>query len=161
LTAVALSLEQEELVAMVTRLVDGVATGSPHAGEAVPFAAEVEEQADAVGDVPRTLRIVDRFHETIVVGCGNETMVLMVGALERVWAGHASAVYDSDQVDEPTPSVWKASLREHQRLLAAIERGEPRVGELALKHLEATHAYMSTVDERRMVTAALTAAHST
>jgi DNA-binding FadR family transcriptional regulator len=118
----------------------------------------LEEQADAVGDVPRTLRIVDRFHEAIVIGCGNETMVLMVGALERVWAGHASAVYDRVEVEAPTPSVWKASLREHERLLAAIERGDPRAGELALKHLEATHAYMSTVDERRIVTASLTAA---
>ncbi len=40
LPAVALSHELERLVAMVTRLVDGVATGSPQAGEAVPFAAD-------------------------------------------------------------------------------------------------------------------------
>ena len=119
--------------------------------------ALLAEQAAAVGDVPTTLGIVDRFHEAIVVGCGNETLILMVGALERIWAGHASAVYDRADVEQPQDAVWRAALREHERIVAAIERGDAKVEELARRHLEATHAYMSTVDDRRMVTAAAAA----
>jgi len=116
----------------------------------------LEEQTASIGDVSATLGIVDRFHEALVVGCGNETMILMVGALERIWAGHASAVYERDEVAQPEPAVWRAALKEHERIVAAIERGDAKVEELARRHLEATHAYMSTVDDRRMVTAAAT-----
>jgi GntR family transcriptional repressor for pyruvate dehydrogenase complex len=113
----------------------------------------VEDQADAMGDVPRTIEIVDRFHEAIVRGSGNETMVVVVGALERVWAAHASAVYESDDVEPAPPEVWKASLRDHEKIVAAIERGDPRAADLARRHLEATHAFMSGVDDDRKVTA--------
>lgn len=115
--------------------------------------AILEEQAEAIGDVPRTLQIVDRFHEAIVRGSGNATMIVMVGALERIWAAHASAVYDNDRVPVAAPAVWRAALREHERIVVAIEKGDPKAADLARKHLEATHAYMSTVDDGRMVTA--------
>jgi DNA-binding FadR family transcriptional regulator len=119
----------------------------------------VEEQADAVGDAPRTREVIDRFHEALVVGCGNETMVLTVGALERVWAGHATAVYESDKYEEPADlGPWKASVRDHERLVKAIEKGDPGVAGLALRHLEAIQAFVSTMDERKLVNAATTAA---
>ena len=115
--------------------------------------AIVAEQAQAVGDRPRTLEIVDRFHDVLVQRCGNATMIVVVGALERVWAGHASAVYGADPV-EPTAATWKASLRDHERIVGSIEKGDPRVADYVAKHLEATHAYMSTVDDSRKITAA-------
>jgi DNA-binding FadR family transcriptional regulator len=117
----------------------------------------VEEQADAIGDGPRTREIIDRFHRAVVSGCGNETLMLVVGSLEVVWAGHASAVYDRDEFVEPDIAMWKASVRDHERLLAAIAKGDIAVEALALRHLEATHAYMSSVDDRRRVTASVTA----
>jgi DNA-binding FadR family transcriptional regulator len=116
--------------------------------------ALVAEQADAVGDGPRTREIIDRFHRAIVTGCGNETLVLMVGALEVVWAGHASAVYDREDFEEPEIARWKASVRDHEHIVAAIAKGDAGVGPLALRHLEATHAYMSGIDDGRRVTAA-------
>lgn len=117
----------------------------------------VAEQADAIGDGPRTREIIDRFHRGIVTGCGNETLVLMVGALELVWAGHASVVYDREEFDEPDFALWKASVRDHERLVETIAKGDAKVAGLAQKHLEATQAYMSNVDDRRMITAAATA----
>lgn len=116
----------------------------------------VAEQTDAIGDVARTLDIVDRFHDAIVQRCGNATLVLLVGALERVWAGHASAVYERDEVEQPSPRVWKAAVREHERIAAAIARGDAGVAKLVRRHLEATHAYMSSVDDNRMVNASTT-----
>ena len=119
----------------------------------------VAEQGEAIGDVKRTLTIVDRFHDSIVQGCGNDSLVLAVGALERVWAGHASTVYTDVSAPEPTMMTWNASLREHEKIVAAIERGDAAgVERLARSHLEATHAYMSSVDDGLKVTAAATSA---
>jgi DNA-binding FadR family transcriptional regulator len=118
----------------------------------------VEEQAAALGDAHRTREAIDRFHEAIVLGCGNETMVLTVGALERVWSAHAEAAYETQDYDEPTDlKPWKASLRDHERLVKAIEKGDAGVAAMALRHLEATQAYVSSVDEHRMVNASTTA----
>ena len=117
----------------------------------------VAEQAEAIGDVKRTLTIVDRFHDSIVQGCGNDSLVLAVGALERVWAGHATTVYTDISAPEPTMKTWNASLREHDKIVAAIARGDAAgVERLARSHLEATHAYMSAVDDGLRVTAAAT-----
>ena len=113
----------------------------------------VDQQATLIGDRAATMEVTDRFHDVLVERCGNETLIIVVGALERVWASHATAVYSSDPV-EPSPATWKASLREHERIVAAIDKGDPKVAEYAAKHLEATHAYMSAVDDRRCVTAA-------
>jgi DNA-binding FadR family transcriptional regulator len=117
----------------------------------------IAEQATAIGDGPRTREIIDRFHRSIVAGCGNETLVLVVTALQVVWAGHASALYDREEFDEPEVAKWQASVRDHERLAAAIEAGDIAVAGLALRHLEVTHAYMSSADDRRRVTAAATA----
>jgi GntR family transcriptional repressor for pyruvate dehydrogenase complex len=120
--------------------------------------AAVAEQADAIGDGRRTREIIDRFHRAIVTGCGNETLVLIVTALQVVFASSSSAVYDREEFDEPEIAKWEASLRDHERLAAAIADGDAAVAALALRHLEATHAYMSSVDARAMISAAATAA---
>jgi DNA-binding FadR family transcriptional regulator len=118
----------------------------------------VEEQRDALGDGRRTRDLINRFHQEIVTGCGNETLVLLVGALQTVWAGHASEVYERDEFDEPDLSRWNASVRDHDRIVDGIARGTEAVGALSLAHLEASHAYMSGLDGNRTVTAAATAA---
>lgn len=115
----------------------------------------VAAQAAALDDFRVTRRITDEFHHTIVDGCGNATMVLTIGALGRVWAAHAKSVYDTDRVDvePPKPTIMKASLREHELLLAAIDKGDPKVATLALRHLQATHAYMAAVEGHMPVSA--------
>jgi DNA-binding FadR family transcriptional regulator len=117
----------------------------------------VEEQREAVGDGRRTRDVINRFHQAIVTGCGNETLVLLVGALQTVWAGHASQVYEREDFDEPDLSRWSAAIRDHERLVEAIAMGDDGVGALALAHLEASHAYMTSLGRNRTVTAAATA----
>lgn len=120
--------------------------------------ALLHEQRDAVGDGGRTRDAIERFHQAIVTGCGNETLELLVAALQTVWAAHASQVYERDEFNEPDLSRWNASIRDHQRLLDAIARGDGSVGALALAHLEASHSYMTSLDGDRAVTAAATSA---
>jgi GntR family transcriptional regulator, transcriptional repressor for pyruvate dehydrogenase complex len=125
----------------------------------VPVLREaVREQAEAIGDGPRTREVINRFHRGLITGCGNQTLVLVVGALEVVWAGHASAVYDRAEFDEPDIAKWKTSVRHHERIVASIENGDAGVTTMVAKHIEATQAYMSSIDDSRRVTAAATAA---
>jgi DNA-binding FadR family transcriptional regulator len=130
--------------------------GRPDRGEAVvPTLRElVAEQEAAIGDHDRTMEAVDRFHGAIVELCGNETLRQVVGSLERIWATHVSAVYESRDA-EPPLKVWKAAVRDHQRIVDAIERGDPKVQAMAAEHLEATQAFVSDVDDAKKVTASI------
>jgi GntR family transcriptional regulator, transcriptional repressor for pyruvate dehydrogenase complex len=120
--------------------------------------ALVEEQREAMGDGRRTRDTIDRFHQAIITGCDNDTLTLIVGALQAVWVGHASQVYERVEFDEPDLSKWNASVRDHDRLVEAIALGVDDVGVLARAHLEASHAYMTSLDAGCAVTAASTAA---
>jgi DNA-binding FadR family transcriptional regulator len=119
----------------------------------------VDEQTDAIGDHERFGELIDRFHRTIVSGCGNETLIVLVGALEAVWAGHTHEVYLSHESVDTDTALWKAGLRDHERIVNAIASGDANVATLATKHLEATQAYISDSD-RNIVSAAATAAVS-
>ncbi len=124
----------------------------------VPVLRElVAEQQAAIGDHERTMQAVDRFHGAIVELCGNETLRQLVGSLERIWATHVSAVYETREA-EPPLKVWKAAVRDHERIVDAVERGDPKVQALARAHLEATQAFVSDVDGTKMVTAAIVGA---
>jgi GntR family transcriptional regulator, transcriptional repressor for pyruvate dehydrogenase complex len=115
-----------------------------------------EEQAAAMGDRLGTMRITDEFHSLLIEECGNETLVQVVGALEHVWASLALEVLDTDEVELAPAKLWKAALREHEKIVDAIEEGDAeRVADLARRHLTGTHAYMSTVDDQRKVSASV------
>jgi GntR family transcriptional regulator, transcriptional repressor for pyruvate dehydrogenase complex len=116
------------------------------------------DQVTMLGDVSRSLELVDEFHQALVLGCGSETLKLVVGALEELWSAHATAVYGAAGAPETAPATWKAALRDHERIIAAIERGDEHgASDLARRHLEATHAYMSKVDDARQVSASVAA----
>jgi GntR family transcriptional regulator, transcriptional repressor for pyruvate dehydrogenase complex len=115
-----------------------------------------EAQAKAMGDRLGTMRITDEFHALLIEECGNQTLVQVVGALEHVWASIALDVLDTDEVELAPDYLWKAALREHQKIVDAIEEGDAqRVADLARRHLTGTHAYMSQVDEQRRVSASV------
>ena len=48
--------------------------------------ASLDETADAIGDGERFTALARAFHERLVGCCGNETMILTVGALETLWS---------------------------------------------------------------------------
>ena len=121
--------------------------------------ALVKEQARLLGDVQATLKVVDEFHGALVQGCGNETLIQVVGALEHIWwAGHAEEVYGDEAVAPAEPEVWQAALRAHERIVEAIAAGDPDVARLAREHLRASQDHLAAVDEDRRVSAAAVAA---
>jgi len=124
------------------------------AAEVVPaLRAAIEVQRAEFADAARYSVNARRFHETLVERCGNETMILVIGALETIWSTHESAVWDeavteaSGPADEPAGDaaapmaerIRRAALRDHEKLLAAIEAGEEeRAAKIAGIHLAAT-----------------------
>jgi GntR family transcriptional regulator, transcriptional repressor for pyruvate dehydrogenase complex len=129
------------------------------ATEVVPaLRAAIEAQQAQFADASRYSVNARRFHETLVERCGNETMILVIGALEAIWSAHESAVWDeaaaegSGQAEKAgaarkpagpaaamAEQVRRAALRDHEKLLAAIDAGdEVGAASIAGAHLAAT-----------------------
>ena len=58
----------------------------------VPALTAIHEAAEAAIDDPlEVIRQSRLFHETLAKQCGNETLTLVVGALEELWSEHEAA----------------------------------------------------------------------
>jgi GntR family transcriptional repressor for pyruvate dehydrogenase complex len=104
--------------------------------------AAIEAQRAEFADASRYNANARRFHETVVARCGNETMILVIGALEAIWSAHESAVWEEAVAGPPEAmpaDIRRAALRDHEKLLAAIEDGnQDRAASIAAAHLSAT-----------------------
>jgi DNA-binding FadR family transcriptional regulator len=97
-------------------------------------------QEQALGEVPLVSTIARQFHETLVAECGNETMILVIGALESVWTSHQAQVFEIDAA--VTSAGFTSALQAHKKLTDAIEEGDADLAmQVARRHLEATHAF--------------------
>jgi GntR family transcriptional regulator, transcriptional repressor for pyruvate dehydrogenase complex len=121
------------------------------ATEVVPALREViEDQQADFDDAARYSTNARQFHETMVERCGSETMIVVIGSLERIWSAHESSVWDdaaapgTAEEDSDSPMARKtrrAALRDHEKILAAIEAGnQERATALAAAHLSATRS---------------------
>lgn len=109
--------------------------------EVVPcLRAAIDAQSEQFDTPARYVPNARRFHEELVSRCGNEPMILLIGALELIWSAHESAVWsDEHHPDDPmNPTTMRAALRDHHRLLDAITDGNTaRAQRLAAAHLAA------------------------
>ncbi len=127
-------------------------------------AAVNAQQAD-FEDAGRYNANARRFHETLVQGCGSETMTLVIGALETIWSAHQASVWDGASADTPAGEdpdsplasrTRRAALRDHERLLAAIEAGnKDRAVSIASAHLAATRTSTLTSGRHQTIDANL------
>jgi DNA-binding FadR family transcriptional regulator len=115
----------------------------------VPVLTETVDAAREAleNDPERYARMARLFHEQMVAHCGNESLILMVGALEWIWGAHDDQL--AIRTAQLGPAVEKRSREtshaEHERILAAIVAGDPRAADLAARdHYEgpATHALL-------------------
>ena len=120
----------------------------------VPALTEVHEQALVAQSDPAELtRLARRFHELLVEKCGNETMILVVGALESLWSAHEQDWAETTPVPDAFTGreVGRASLASHGRITKAIAAGAAdRAARLVREHLAASafYARSSTTEER-------------
>jgi GntR family transcriptional repressor for pyruvate dehydrogenase complex len=121
----------------------------PDRAEAVvPALREViEQQNKAFDDAEQFPGLARSFHEKLVETCGNETMIVIIGSLETIWTAHESSVWadataaDTDPDSPMARKSRRAALRDHEKLVDAIEVGDgERAMRLASAHLAATRS---------------------
>lgn len=115
---------------------------------------EVEASAEDGVDFTRGAR---RFHEELVRGCGNTTLIVMLGTLELMWTHQerqwAERAQDSGRY--PSRAHREAVLDVHSSILDAIERGDADyAARLAQGHLRESQRYTLTEAADKVVQAA-------
>jgi DNA-binding FadR family transcriptional regulator len=122
----------------------------------LPVLAEINERTRPAVDDPVAFTGVGReFHEALVSLCGNDTLIVIVGALEALWSARerhwALSAYSAGEFPEAGKRL--EGLRSHERILELIEKGDSsRVERLARRHLEAAQTY--AIDSELVVQAA-------
>jgi GntR family transcriptional repressor for pyruvate dehydrogenase complex len=90
-----------------------------------------------------------RFHELLVELCGNQTLILLVGALEAIWADQERewAQRATQSGGFPERERRRQGMRAHEKLLDLIEAGDHvAVNEAARVHLHAIQRYALSAD---------------
>lgn len=112
--------------------------------------ANLERTAEAIGDGPLFTKLAREFHELLVASCGNETLILTVGALESLWSEQerrwANAVASEGRY--PNERYQRDVQAAHKALVKAIDAGQAeRASSLARRHLE--HSQRYSLDDSR------------
>jgi GntR family transcriptional repressor for pyruvate dehydrogenase complex len=87
-----------------------------------------------------------RWHEALVAGCGNETIVVLLGTLEAVWSTHAqAAAAELTARGEPLSPALSARVHaEHEEIQALIAAGDgPAAAAAARAHLRTARIHRS------------------
>ncbi len=111
----------------------------------VPTLVAIHNAAEAaVNDPLEVIRQSRLFHEQLAKLCGNETLILVVGALEELWSEHEAAWARVASTSHAFPDMplRHAGLGEHGTLLKYIKRGDrAAAGRAARRHLETSQLY--------------------
>lgn len=134
--------------AMCARREDRMATVLPQ------LRSTIDGQRASLDDGVEFTRVTNQFHLYIVGTCGNPVLGLLGGALEALWVGHNDEQAGKvTQVDVP---VLQKRIREHEKVIMYIERGNPQGAAKSLRdHLEDSHELVLRTTPRTQVSAAL------
>ena len=99
--------------------------------------ANLDATEDVISDGPEFTALARQFHELVVSSCGNETLILTVGALEHLWSEQERqwAERAASQGSYPQERYRRDVLAAHVALVAVIEAGDAQ----AAGHLDASH----------------------
>lgn len=95
-----------------------------------------------------------RFHEHMVASCGNQTLILVVGALETLWSKHISwhASREETKGSDRTRIDPRASLKDHTRIVELIEEGDVvGVREAVQRHLNRIQSSPTAANENTTI----------
>lgn len=110
----------------------------------VPILRELhEESVRSVSDLQQATSASRRYHEALVRHCGNETMIILAGALEALWSAHEQN-WSAQVTDHSTVPVEerRAVLEDHRQVIDAIDMGDAqRARDLAAAHLVNAQQY--------------------
>jgi GntR family transcriptional repressor for pyruvate dehydrogenase complex len=103
------------------------------------------EARDAADDDLAFTRASRRFHERLVAGCGNQTLILVAVALESLCSAQAEtwAAGATESGEYPSREMRLGGVEAHDRLLAHLHAGGVRRSEdQARRHLQASLLYV-------------------
>lgn len=115
--------------------------------QVVPRLRALQKEAmDSVGDLFAATSLSRQFHEAIVALCGNEPLIVIIGALEKLWSSHERGWADQSRHSGSVPvEERRAALETHAHMIDLIAAGEAdEVRDLSRRHLEAVQAYPSS-----------------
>lgn len=95
----------------------------------------IRESLENIDDAVEMERWARQFHSEIIDGCGNATLILVAGALERLWASQSEAwTYRVTHAHEaPGSKLRRQGLEEHVAIADAIEAGDADLAERLLR----------------------------
>lgn len=105
----------------------------------------LEAQERALIDAREFTRIGREFHEALVSGCGNTTLILTAGALTQLWSTQEIEWADVSvaAAEYPTARQQREVLDVHRMLVAAISAGDrQQAATLARAHSLASHHHV-------------------
>jgi GntR family transcriptional regulator, transcriptional repressor for pyruvate dehydrogenase complex len=115
----------------------GMCARRPNRAKAVVPALRraIRESLASIEDAVEMERWARQFHNEIIDGCGNATLILVAGALERLWATQSEAwTYRVAQAREaPGSQLREQGLHEHIAIADAIEAGDAELAEKLLR----------------------------
>ena len=118
--------------------------------------ANIAESEAAIADGPQFTVLSRQFHEQMVAACGNQTLILMVGALESLWSEQERqwAQRADSKGQYPGERYRREALTAHKALVAGISAGQAeRVAKLARRHLQESQHYALAEGSDRVVRA--------
>lgn len=110
----------------------------PGLGDAIGGAEASIDDPEVFAHAART------FHERLVATCGNETLILIVGAAERIWSAQVREQSDSGRSTAVIPdrAQREQALDEHRVLHDAIRDGDAALAErLDREHLSGRYEH--------------------
>jgi GntR family transcriptional regulator, transcriptional repressor for pyruvate dehydrogenase complex len=112
----------------------------------VPELKKVNDaMAEHLEDGRRFTEIGREFHNLVVQGCGNHTIIAVVGSLETLWTSHERQWADETSARGTYPSLTqrRAALNTHIKLAETIAAGDvDRARRIAGRHLADTQTYV-------------------
>lgn len=103
----------------------------------VPTLRQIHEEMGALlDDGPSAVACSRRWHEQLVAGCGNQTLIALVGVLEAVWTRYEArwAVGAQAAGSFPGLAVRRRAWEQHGEILDAIAAGDGDAVAAAVRH---------------------------
>ncbi len=106
---------------------------------------EILDDSDAVTIVFR------QFHEVIADNCGNETLRVVVGALEQLWSSHVQTSVRRAKQKRPLASLQR-SCAEHAQIMDRIAAGDAKgARDAVLGHIDAVQHGVSSTSQDSLI----------
>ena len=114
-----------------------------------------EAMADNLDDPEKFSEIGREFHHRLARGCGNHTMIVVMGSLEALWVSQEGEWFEKAKEENAFPTLAKrrVALNAHVKITEAIADGDvDRARRLAYKHVGDAHTLaLPTASDQRIL----------